>query len=118
MAFCEQLGRVPVIVPNSPGYVANRLIDALINRAARLIDELNVPADVVDQCMLLGANHPIGPLKLADLIGIDVLVANLEALWAAHGGDEYKPAESLRRLLDAGRFGRKSGAGYYTYEKR
>lgn len=118
MAFCEQLGRVPVIVPDSPGYVANRLIDALINRAARLIDELNVPADVVDQCMLLGANHPIGPLKLADLIGIDVLVANLEALWAAHGGDEYKPAESLRRLLDAGRFGRKSGAGYYTYEKR
>jgi len=118
ITFCERLGRVPVVVPDSPGYVANRLIDALINRAARLVDELNVPAEVVDQCMLLGANHPIGPLKLADLIGIDVLVANLGALYAVHDDDEYRPAESMLRLLDAGRFGRKTGAGYYTYEKR
>lgn len=113
--FLRALGKEPVEVPPKPGYVVNRMLDAFINRAARLVDDDGLDPETVDKCVRLGTNHPMGPLALADLIGIDTLVANLDALYQAYRDPEFLPAKSLERLLQQGRLGRKSGRGFFSY---
>ena len=107
-ALCEALGKTPVEVPDTPGFVVNRLLFPLLFNAVRLMEEHSLPPDTVDACMKLGAGHPMGPLKLLDLVGLDVSASIGEQI----GADV--PAR-VRELIDAGRLGKKSGAGFYEY---
>ncbi len=111
------MGKTPVVVQESPGFVVNRLLCPLMNEAAYLLMEGVASADDIDTAMKLGANHPIGPLALADLVGIDVLLAIMEVLHAEIGDDKYKPCPLLREMVDKGHLGRKTGQGFYSYAK-
>jgi 3-hydroxyacyl-CoA dehydrogenase len=107
-ALCEALGKTPVEVPDTPGFVVNRLLFPLLFNAVQLMVENELEPETVDACMKLGAGHPMGPLKLLDLVGLDV---------SASIGDQIGvevPAR-VRELIDAGRLGKKSGAGFYEY---
>ena len=108
-AFCEHLDKVPVEVPAIPGFVVNRLLFPFLFEAVRLLEANGLPPEDVDECMVLGAGHPMGPLALLDFVGLDVAVAIGEAI----GADV---PERVRALVDEGRLGRKSGAGFYEYE--
>ncbi|MEX2501569.1 MAG: 3-hydroxyacyl-CoA dehydrogenase family protein, partial [Trueperaceae bacterium] len=98
-----------------PGFLVNRLLIPYLNDAARLVDEGAATPDAVDRAMTLGANVPLGPLALADLIGLDVVLSVLEILHAELGDPRYAPAPIVRRKVRAGLLGRKSGAGFYDY---
>jgi 3-hydroxybutyryl-CoA dehydrogenase len=114
-SLAEQIGKQPVVVNDSPGFVANRILIPMINEAVGLL-ELGVAArDDIDAVMRLGANHPIGPLALADLIGLDICLAILDVLHRDLGDDKYRPSPLLRRMVDAGQLGRKKGRGFYVY---
>jgi 3-hydroxybutyryl-CoA dehydrogenase len=115
-AWCEAIGKTVVEVPNEPGFVVNRLLFPYLFDAVRLMEQTGMEADAVDECMTLGANYPMGPLALLDLIGIDVAVAIGEALHADSGEDHHRPPGRLISLVDTGKLGRKSGAGFYTYD--
>jgi 3-hydroxybutyryl-CoA dehydrogenase len=114
-ALAERLGKVPVVVNDHPGFVANRLLMPLINEAIFALMEGVAEREAIDQVTTLGLNHPMGPLALADLIGLDVCLAIMEVLHADLGEDKYRPCPLLRRMVAAGRLGRKSGQGFYTY---
>ena len=107
-ALCEALGKTPVEVPDTPGFVVNRLLFPLLFNAVRLLDEHGLEPETVDACMKLGAGHPMGPLKLLDFVGLDVAASIGEQI-----GEEVP--ERIRALLAAGRLGRKTGAGFYEY---
>jgi 3-hydroxybutyryl-CoA dehydrogenase len=109
------LGKTPVEVNDSPGFVSNRVLLPMINEAIFCVMEGIATPDAIDQVMKLGMNHPMGPLALADLIGLDTCLAILEVLHEGLGDDKYRPAPLLRRMVDAGRLGRKSGQGFYAY---
>jgi 3-hydroxybutyryl-CoA dehydrogenase len=109
------LGKTPVEVNDSPGFVANRVLMPMINEAVFCVMEGVATAEAVDQVMKLGMNHPIGPLALADLIGLDVCLQILEILHNDFGDPKYRPAPLLRKMVAAGRLGRKSGRGFYAY---
>jgi len=109
------LGKVPVGVNDSPGFVSNRVLLPMINEAIFCVMEGVASPEAVDQVMKLGMNHPLGPLALADLIGLDVCLAILEVLHNGLGDDKYRPAPLLRKMVAAGRLGRKSGQGFYAY---
>jgi 3-hydroxybutyryl-CoA dehydrogenase len=109
------LGKTPVEVNDSPGFVSNRVLLPMINEAIFCVMEGVATPDAIDQVMKLGMNHPMGPLALADLIGLDTCLAILEVLHKGLGDDKYRPAPLLRRMVDAGRLGRKSGQGFYAY---
>ena len=113
-ALAERIGKTPVQVADAPGFVANRLLLPMINEAIFCLSEGVATADDIDTVMRLGASHPMGPLALADLIGLDVCLGILEVL---HGefGDKYRPAPMLRQMVAAGRLGRKSGRGFHDY---
>jgi 3-hydroxybutyryl-CoA dehydrogenase len=113
--LCEGLGKTPVIVRESPGFVVNRLLCPMLNEAAYLLMEDVASAEDIDTAMKLGANHPLGPLSLADLIGIDVLYAIMETLHQDLKDDKYKPCPLLKEMVDKGHFGRKSGQGFFKY---
>jgi 3-hydroxybutyryl-CoA dehydrogenase len=115
-AWCESIGKTVVEVPDEPGFVVNRLLFPYLFDAVRLMEQTGMEAEDVDSCMTLGANHPMGPLALLDLIGVDVAVAIGEALHADSGEDHHRPPGRLISLVDQGRLGRKSGAGFYTYD--
>ena len=115
-AWCEAIGKTVVEVPNEPGFVVNRLLFPYLFDAVRLMEQTGMEADDVDRCMTLGANHPMGPLALLDLIGVDVAVAIGEALYADSGEDHHRPPGRLIALVDEGKLGRKSGAGFYAYD--
>jgi 3-hydroxybutyryl-CoA dehydrogenase len=115
-AWGEAIGKTVVEVPNEPGFVVNRLLFPYLFDAVRLMEQTGMEAEDVDSCMSLGANHPMGPLALLDLIGVDVAVAIGEALYADSGEEHHRPPGRLVSLVDQGKLGRKSGAGFYTYD--
>ena len=115
-AWCEAIGKTVVEVPNEPGFVVNRLLFPYLFDAVRLMEQTGMGAEDVDRCMTLGANYPMGPLALLDLIGADVAVAIGEALYADSGEEHHRPPGRLIALVDAGKLGRKAGAGFYDYD--
>lgn len=116
--FLSLLLKNAVVLPETPGFVVNRLLFPMINEAVFLLAEGIADAKTIDNCMKLGANHPMGPLELADLIGLDVCLSILETLVSETGDDKYRAAPLLRKNVRAGKLGRKSGIGFYTYRKK
>jgi 3-hydroxybutyryl-CoA dehydrogenase len=117
MDLARALGKTPVEVNDYPGFVANRVLLPMINEAIFCVMEGVAEPEAVDTVMKLGMNHPLGPLALADLIGLDVCLAILEVLHRGLGDDKYRPCPLLRKMVAAGRLGRKSGRGFYDYNK-
>ena len=114
-AFVEQLAKTPIEVKEAPGFAVNRILCPMMNEAIFAYSEGIASAEDIDQGMVLGANHPMGPLALADLVGLDTLLAVLEGLHKELGEDKYRPAPLLRKMVRAGHLGRKSGRGFYDY---
>jgi 3-hydroxybutyryl-CoA dehydrogenase len=114
-AFVESLGKVAVMAADSAGFVVNRILFPMINEAVYVLAEGVASAADIDAAMKAGANHPMGPLALADLVGLDTTLAVLEVLQHDTGDSKYRPCPLLRRYVAAGRLGRKSGAGFHTY---
>jgi 3-hydroxybutyryl-CoA dehydrogenase len=112
-----KLGKTPVEVNDAPGFVSNRVLMPLINEAAYAVMEGVATPEAVDQVFKLGMAHPMGPLTLADFIGLDVCVDIMRVLYDGLGNPKYNPCPLLIRMVDAGWLGRKSGKGFYTYEK-
>ncbi|MCW8158344.1 3-hydroxybutyryl-CoA dehydrogenase [Stutzerimonas xanthomarina] len=113
--FAESVQRVPIIARNSAGFAVNRILVPMINEAIFVFQEGVATAEDIDTGMRLGCNHPVGPLALADLIGLDVVLAVMEVLYEAFKDSKYRPAPLLREMVDAGHLGRKSRKGFYTY---
>jgi 3-hydroxybutyryl-CoA dehydrogenase len=111
-----KIGKTPVMVNEAPGFVVNRILIPMINEAIGILAERVASASDIDQAMQLGANHPIGPLALGDLIGLDVCLAIMEVLHDEFGEDKYRPHVLLRNMVRAGKLGRKSGEGFYKYK--
>jgi 3-hydroxybutyryl-CoA dehydrogenase len=115
MALCERLEKKPVAVNDAPGFVSNRVLLPMINEAAFAVMEGVATAEAVDAVMKLGMNHPMGPLELADFIGLDVCVNILDVLLDGFGDPKYRACPLLRKMVAAGWLGRKSGRGFYIY---
>jgi 3-hydroxybutyryl-CoA dehydrogenase len=115
MALCERLEKKPVAVNDAPGFVSNRVLMPMINEAAFAVMEGVATAEAVDAIMKLGMNHPMGPLELADFIGLDVCVDILGVLHTGFGDSKYRACPLLRKMVAAGWLGRKSGRGFYSY---
>ena len=115
MALCERLEKKPVAVNDAPGFVSNRVLLPMINEAAFAVMEGVATAEAVDSVMKLGMNHPMGPLELADFIGLDVCVNILDVLLEGYGDPKYRACPLLRKMVAAGWLGRKSGRGFYNY---
>jgi 3-hydroxybutyryl-CoA dehydrogenase len=115
MALCERLEKKPVGVNDAPGFVSNRVLMPMINEAAFAVMEGVATAEAVDSIMKLGMNHPMGPLELADFIGLDVCVDILDVLYKGFGDSKYRACPLLRKMVAAGWVGRKSGRGFYSY---
>jgi len=113
--IARELGKTPVEVNDYPGFVSNRVLMPMINEAIYCVMEGVATPEAVDAVMQLGMRHPMGPLALADLIGLDVCLAILEVLHRGLGEDKYRPCPLLRKMVAAGRLGRKSGRGFYEY---
>jgi 3-hydroxybutyryl-CoA dehydrogenase len=115
MALCERLEKKPVAVNDAPGFVSNRVLMPMINEAAFAVMEGVATAEAVDSILKLGMNHPMGPLELADFIGLDVCVDILDVLHTGFGDSKYRACPLLRKMVAAGWLGRKSGRGFYGY---
>jgi 3-hydroxybutyryl-CoA dehydrogenase len=115
VALCKGLGKEPVEANDSPGFISNRILCPMINEAVFALQENVGTAEAIDQVMKLGMNHPMGPLALADLIGLDVVLFVMQVLQRDLGDDKYRPAPLLRRMVDAGYLGRKAGRGFFSY---
>ncbi|SHE38261.1 3-hydroxyacyl-CoA dehydrogenase [Modicisalibacter ilicicola DSM 19980] len=114
--LAEQMGKTAVPIADSPGFAVNRLLVPMINEAAFLVQENAATPEAIDQAMKLGAAHPMGPLALADLIGLDVCLSIMEVLQEGFGDPKYRPCPLLRRMVAAGYLGRKSGRGFHVYQ--
>ena len=115
MTLARALGKTPVEVNDAPGFVANRVLMPMINEAVYCLMEGVGTAESIDTVMKLGMNHPMGPLALADLIGLDTCLSIMEVLHSGIGEDKYRPCPLLRKYVDAGWLGRKTGRGFYAY---
>jgi 3-hydroxybutyryl-CoA dehydrogenase len=115
-AFAKRLGKTPIVVKNSPGFVVNRILCPMINEAIFALQEGLATAEDIDSGMRLGCNHPIGPLALADMIGLDVMLAVMNVFYADFGDPKYRPAPLLKEMVAAGYLGRKAKRGFYRYD--
>lgn len=115
MKTAETVGKTPVIVKEAPGFIVNHILIPMINEAISIYAEGIASAEDIDTAMKLGANHPMGPLALGDLIGLDVVLAILEVMLKETGDPKYKPESMLRRMVRENKLGRKTGQGFYTY---
>jgi 3-hydroxybutyryl-CoA dehydrogenase len=113
--LAEKLGKVPVDVKDSPGFVVNRVLFPMINEAAFALQQGVASAEGIDAAMKGGCNHPMGPLALADLVGLDVVYAILDSLYREYGEPRYAPCLEIKKRVEAGWLGRKSGRGFYDY---
>lgn len=113
--IAKALGKTPITVKNMPGFVVNRLLLPMINEAFFTLAEGDASAEEIDSGMQLGCNHPMGPLALADLIGLDVLLSVMRVLHSELGDPKYRPSPNLREMVEAGYLGRKTGRGVYQY---
>ncbi|MFO1191572.1 MAG: 3-hydroxybutyryl-CoA dehydrogenase [Rhodoferax sp.] len=115
LEFAKVVGKSPVTARNSPGFVVNRILVPMINEAIFVLQEGLASAEDIDTGMRLGCNHPIGPLALSDLIGLDTLLAVMQVFYDGFNDPKYRPAPLLREMVAAGRLGRKTGRGFYSY---
>lgn len=116
-ALSKALGKYPITVKNSPGFVVNRILCPMINEAFCVLGEGLASPEEIDEGMKLGCNHPIGPLALADMIGLDTMLAVMEVLYTEFADPKYRPAMLMREMVAAGYLGRKTGRGVYVYSK-
>lgn len=117
VALAEKLGKVPVDVRDAPGFIVNRVLFPMINEAAFALQEGVASAEGIDAAMKGGCNHPMGPLALADLVGLDVVHAILDSLYREYGEPRYAPCLEIKKRVEAGWLGRKTGKGFYDYSK-
>lgn len=118
ITFARQLDKEAQVLPESPGFVVNRILFPMLNEAIFVVGEGVADAATVDSCMKMGLNHPMGPLELADYIGLDVCLSILETLYEETGDPKYRPAPLLKKYVRAGKLGRKSGVGFHPYRKK
>ena len=118
MATAEKMGKVPVEVNDYPGFVSNRVLIPMLNEAIQAVMEGVATPEAIDTVMKLGMNHPMGPLTLADFIGLDTVLAIMEVLHEGFGDSKYRPSPLLKKMVQAGLLGRKSGQGFYKYDEK
>ena len=114
-ALAQRIGKTPITVRNAPGFAVNRILVPMINEAVFVLQEGLASADDIDAGMRLGCNHPMGPLALADLIGLDTLLAVFNVFHEGFNDPKYRPTPLLKELVAAGRLGRKTGRGFFAY---